>query len=201
MHRPMRNPCVGQRVEALPEGPEVVKSMLTATLRSGSIACAAVVVTAGCASAIHDASPAAPSTAPTSYTITGSPTPPTTPGPITTPGDETSFWSPPPAATSAIGCQSGAVAIGNVWYAPDSYLCLHAGSTVSVTLFSYPSGWSPLVVAPAGAAKVTALKTNPDGSQAATISVRKTGTFTVSTDSLDNLAPSASWTLHVTVHP
>jgi hypothetical protein len=183
------------------EGVEVARWKPNATLRSWSIACAAVAVTAGCASATHAASPSAPSTAPTSYTITGSPTPPTTPGPITTPGDETSFWSPPPAATSAIGCQSGAVVIANVWYAPDSYLCLHVGSTVNVTLFSYPSGWSPLVVAPAGAAKVTALKTNSDGSQAATISVRKTGTFTVSTDSLDNLAPSDSWTLHVTVRP
>ena len=175
--------------------------MLTATLRFGSVAGAGVLVTAGCASATHAASRSGLSAAPTSYTITGSPTALTTPGPITTPGDETSFWSPPPAATSAIGCQSGVVAIANVWYAPDSYLCLHVGSTVHVTLFSDPSGWSPLVVAPAQAANVTALKNNPDGSQVATITVHKSGTFTVATNTIDQYAPTTDWTLHVTVRP
>jgi len=56
-------------------------------------------------------------------------------------------------------------------------------------------------VAPQGAAKLTALKDNPDGSQATTITANKVGDFTVTTQSLDNLAVSANWTLHVTVRP
>lgn len=151
---------------------------------------------AGCASGSQVVSLSQPSPDPTLYTLTGSPTGPVFPEPVST---TTTIWSPPPAATSAVGCQSGVVAIANVWYAQNSYLCLHSGSQVKVTLFNYPSGWSPLVVDPAGAAKVTALKTNPDGSQAATITVTKTGTFTASTNSLDNLAVSEAWTLHVTV--
>jgi hypothetical protein len=113
----------------------------------------------------------------------------------------TTIWSPPPPATSAVGCQSGVVAIENVWYAQNSYLCLRAGSRVNVTLFNYPSGWSPLIIDPAGRAKVTPLKTNADGSQATTIIVTKTGTFTASTYSLDHLAVSQAWTLHVAVRP
>ena len=157
---------------------------------------AAAVAMAGCASGSHVSSLSQPSAVPTVYAVTGSPTGPVFPEPVTT---TTTIWSPPPAATSAVGCQSGVVAIANVWYAPDSYLCLHVASRVEVTLFNYPSGWSPLRIDPAGAAKVSALKTNADGSQAATITVTKTGTFTASTDSLDNLAPAEDWTLHITV--
>jgi hypothetical protein len=151
---------------------------------------------AGCASGSRVTSLSQPSADPTIYTLTGSPTGPVFPEPVST---TTTIWSPPPAATSAVGCQSGVVAIANVWYAQNSYLCLHIGSRVEVTLFNYPSGWSPLVVDPSGAARVTALTTNPDGSQAATITASKTGSFTVSTNSLDNLAPAEAWTLHVTV--
>ena len=156
----------------------------------------AALALAGCASGSQVASLSQPSADPTGYTLTGSPSGPVYPDPVST---TTAVWSPPPAATSAVGCQSGVVAIANVWYAQDSYLCLHLGSRVKVTLFNYPSGWSPLVVDPSGAAKVTALKTNPDGSQAATIRVTETGTFTASTNSLDHLAVSEAWTLHVTV--
>jgi hypothetical protein len=168
-------------------------SVLIRRLLMGS---AAVVAMAGCASGSRVSSLSQPSADPTVYAVTGSPTGPVFPEPVST---TTTIWSPPPAATSAVGCQSGVVAIANVWYASDSYLCLHIGSRVNVTLFNYPSGWSPLLIDPAGAAKVSALKTNADGSQAAAITVTKTGTFTASTDSLDNLAPSEDWTLHVTV--
>ena len=154
------------------------------------------VALAGCASGQKATSLSQPTANPTVYTVTGSPSGPVYPQPVST---ATTIWSPPPAATSAVGCQSGVVAIANVWYAQNTYLCLHAGSRVNVTLFNYPSGWSPLVIDPAGAAKVSALKTNPDGSQATTITVTKTGTFTASTNSLDNLAVSQAWTLHVTV--
>ncbi len=167
--------------------------MLIYRLLMGS---AAVVAMAGCASGPHASSLSQPSADPTVYSVTGSPTGPVFPEPAST---TTTIWSPPPAATSAVGCQSGVVAIANVWYASDSYLCLHIGSRVNVTLFNYPSGWSPLLIDPVGAAKVSALKTNADGSQAATITVTKAGTFTASTNSLDNLAPSEDWTLHVTV--
>ena len=167
--------------------------MLIRRLVMGS---AAAVAMAGCASGSRVSSLSQPSADPTVYAVTASPTGPVLPDPVRT---TTTIWSPPPAATSAVGCQSGVVAIANVWYASDSYLCLHVGSRVNVTLFTYPSGWSPLVLDPTGAAKVSALKTNADGSQAATITVTKPGTFTASTNSLDNLAPSADWTLHVTV--
>lgn len=167
--------------------------MLIRRLLIGS---AAAVAMAGCASGSQISSLSQPSANPTVYTESGSPTGPVSPEPVST---TTRIWSPPPAATSAVGCQSGVVAIANVWYPPDSYLCLHVGSRVNVTLFNYPSGWSPLVIDPAGAAKASALKTNADGSQAATITVTKTGTFTASTTSLDNLAVSQAWTLHVTV--
>ena len=166
--------------------------MLIGRLLMGS---AAAVAMAG-ASGSHVSSLSQPSTDPTVYAVTGSPTGPVFPERVST---TTTTWSPPPAATSAVGCQSGVVAIASVWYASDSYLCLHIGSRVNVTLFNYPSGWSPLVIDPAGAAKVSALKTNADGSQAATITVTRTGTFTASTNSLDDLAPSEDWTLHVTV--
>jgi hypothetical protein len=159
----------------------------------GSVVAAAL---AGCAPGSHVSSVSQPSADPTVYTVTGSPTGPVYPEPVST---TTTIWSPPPAATSAVGCQSGVIAIANVWYAPNSYLCLHIGSRVNLMLFNYPSGWSPLVIDPAGAAKVSALKTNPDGSQATTITVTKTGTFTASTNSLDSVAPSENWTLHVTV--
>lgn len=157
---------------------------------------AAAVALAGCASGSPVSSLSQPSAAPTVYTMTGSSTGPVSPEPMST---TTTIWSPPPAATSAVGCQSGVVAIANVWYAADSYLCVHVGSRIDATLFSYPSGWSPLVIDPAGAARVSALKTNPDGSQIATITAANAGTFTASTDSLDNLAQSQHWTLHVTV--
>jgi hypothetical protein len=168
-------------------------SVLIRRLLMGS---AAAVAMAGCASGSHVSSLSQPSADPTVYALTGSPTGPVFPEPVST---TTTIWSPPPAATSAVGCQSGVVAIANVWYASDSYLCLHIGSRVNVTLFNYPSGWSPLLIDPAGAATVSALKSNPDGSQAATITVTNSGTFTASTNSLDNLAPSEDWTLHVTV--
>ena len=169
-------------------------SVLISRLLMGS---AAAVAMAGCASGSQVSSLSQPSDVPTVYAVTGSPTGPVFPEPVST---TTAIWSPPPAATSAVGCQSGVVAIANVWYASDSYLCVHVGSRIKVTLFSYPSGWSPLVINPAGAAKVSALTTNADGSQAATITVTKMGTFTASTDSLDNLAVSQAWTLHATVH-
>ena len=168
---------------------------MTAGLRLGA-GLLAVVATgaAGCASGKQVASR---SSAPTAYAIAGQPT-----GPIYPDPPHTGSWAPlPTPATSAIGCQSGVVAIANVWYSADSYLCLHVGSRVQVTLFNYPSGWSPLVLAPAGAAKMTALKNNPDGSETATITVRKQGSFTATTYSLDNVAPSEGWTLHVTVRP
>jgi hypothetical protein len=168
-------------------------SVLIRRLLTGSAAAAAL---AGCASGSHASSLSQPYAAPTVYTMSGSPTGPVSPEPVST---TTTIWSPPPAATSAVGCHSGAVAIANVWYAPDSHLCVHIGSRVNVTLFNYPSGWSPLVINPAGAAIVSALKTNADGSQSATITTTKTGTFTASTNSLDNLAVSQAWTLHVTV--
>jgi len=100
-----------------------------------------------------------------------------------------------------MGCQSGVVTIANVWYAPDSFLCVYRGTRIAVTLFNYPSGWSAPVVTPQGAAKLSALKDNPDGSQATTITATKTGAFTVTTQSLDRLAVSVNWTLHVTVRP
>ncbi len=167
--------------------------MLIARLLLGSVVAVAL---GGCASGSKVTSLSEPSADPTTYTLTGSPSGPVYPQPVST---TSTIWSPPPAATSAVGCQSGVVAIANVWYAQNSYLCVHVGSHVNITLFNYPSGWSPLVIDPAGAAKVTALKTNPDGSQAATITATKTGTFTASTNSLDNLAVSQAWTLHVTV--
>ena len=168
-------------------------SGLIRRLLLGSVVAVAL---AGCASGSQVTSLSQPSADPTAHALTGSPTGPVFPEPVST---TTTIWSPPPAATSAVGCQSGVVAIANVWYTQNSYLCLHTGSRVNITLFNYPSGWSPLVIDPAGAAKVTALKTNPDGSQAAIITVTKTGTFTASTNSLDNLAVSEAWTLHVTV--
>jgi hypothetical protein len=166
-------------------------SVLIRSLLLGSVVAVAL---AGCASDSKVTSLSQPSADPTAQSVTGSPTGPVFPQP-----ESTTIWSPPPAATSAVGCQSGVVAIANVWYAQNSYLCLYIGSRVNVTLFNYPSGWSPLVLDPAGAAKVTALTTNPDGSQAATITVTKTGTFTAATNSLDNVAVSQAWTLHVTV--
>jgi hypothetical protein len=167
------------------------------SFRAGVLAAAVVVSAYGCSSGTQATPPSALSASPTAYTIAGSPS-----GPISPDPPHTGSWAPlPTPATSAIGCQSGVVAIENVWYAADSYLCLHVGSRVNVTLYNYPSGWSPLVVAPAAAARVTPLKTNPDGSQATTITVRKAGTFTASTDSLDRYAPSEGWTLHVTVRP
>lgn len=170
-------------------------------LRRWSVAGLAVMA-AGCASSRQAASLSAPSTAPALSTSAASPTTGTAPGAIITPGENGSIWSPPAAPSSAVGCQSGVVPIANVWYAPVSYLCVHAGSRVEVTLFNYPSGWSPLVVEPAGSAKVTPLRTNPDGSQAAVVTpLHTTGTFTITTYSLDNLAVSQSWILHVTVRP
>jgi hypothetical protein len=156
------------------------------------------VALAGCACSRQAASLSQPSAEVASQVLTGSPSGPISPEPVST---TTTIWSPPPAATSAVGCQSGVVAIANVWYAQNSYLCLHVGSKVQVTLFRYPSGWSPLVIDPAGVAKVMALTTNPDGSQATAITVTNTGSFTASTYSLDNLAVEQAWTLHVTVRP
>jgi len=151
----------------------------------------------GCASGKQVASLSAPSDAPGVYAIAGSSSPPVSPE-----AAHTGNWPPlPTPATSAIGCQSGVVTIANVWYAHDSYLCVYRRTRIEVTLFNYPSGWSTPVVAPQGAAKLTALKDNPDGSQATAITANKAGGFTVTTQSLDNLAVSANWTLHVTVRP
>lgn len=173
--------------------------MLVRRLVMGWVAAVAMAGCAsGCASGSQVSSLSQPSADPTAYTVRGSPTGPVSPEPVST---TTTIWSPPPAATSAVGCQSGVVAIANVWYASDSYLCVHIGSRIDVTLFNYPSGWSPLVIDPAGASKVSALKTNADGSQSVTITVTKPGMFTASTNSLDNLAVSQAWTLHVTVRP
>lgn len=117
------------------------------------IGSAAAVAMTGCASGSPVSSLSQPSAAPTVYTMTGSPTGPVSPEPMST---TTTIWSPPPAATSPVGCQSGVVAIANVWY-------------------------------------------NADGSQTATITAANAGAFAASTDSLDNLAQSQHWTLHITV--
>jgi hypothetical protein len=84
---------------------------------------------------------------------------------------------------------------------PDSYVCASPGAVWTIHLPEYTSGSSKLLVAAPRAAKVTAWVAEPDGSFDATVRVGNAGSFTLTTDTRDNLAPSEQWTLHVGVVP
>jgi hypothetical protein len=159
-----------------------------------------VVLTATLAAAC--ASRAAPSARDSSSpprTVTASPSGPVTAGPITTasPGVEPT----PPVPTAPVGCYDVDVTLSPDWQQPVAYVCLRHRARLLLHLPGYPGGWSPPKLDPAGSAGIHTSAAGSDGSQEATVNPAQPGSFTIRTSTLDNLAATYEWTIHVVVQP
>jgi len=112
-----------------------------------------------------------------------------------TPTDTAIPTTPVPA-----GCPSGTVAITHSSvYTNTSTVCIKAGARLRLTLLPEGCcGWTPLQVAPDGAATVRST-TDSEGNMHAIVTPAGTAPFCLSTDTTNPTAPAASWRLCVTV--
>jgi hypothetical protein len=107
--------------------------------------------------------------------------------------------SPPSSPGPPTECADGTVDLAWDPQQGSTRLCVVVGAQLHVRLSTYPSGWSPVTIAPKGAAEVTRDRGFADGSADVVIATGKVGSFTASTYTLDDLAPSVSWTIDVAV--
>ena len=116
------------------------------------------------------------------------------------PGMPTPTGTASPTTPVPAGCPSGTVPITHsAAYTETSAVCLKAGARLQLTLLQEGTGsWTPLQVAPGGAATVTST-TDSTGNQHATVTPTGTVPFCLSTATTDPTAPAATWRLCVTV--
>jgi hypothetical protein len=115
-------------------------------------------------------------------------------------GTPTPTGTASPTTPVPAGCSSGTVAITHsAAYTDTSSVCIKAGARLQLTLLPDGiAGWTPLQVAPGGAASVTST-TDAAGGVRAGVTPAGAASFCLSTATLDPTRPAASWRLCVTV--
>jgi hypothetical protein len=115
-------------------------------------------------------------------------------------GTPTPTGTASPTTPVPAGCPSGTVAITHSGaYTDTSSVCIKAGARLQLTLLPYGIGsWTPLQVAPDGAASVTSA-TDAAGGVRASVAPAGTASFCLSTATTDSALPTASWRLCVKV--
>jgi hypothetical protein len=104
-----------------------------------------------------------------------------------------------PTTPVPAGCPSGTVAITHSAAGTEtSSVCIKAGARLQLTLLPFGTGWTPLQVAPGGAASVRST-TDAAGGVRASVTPAGAASFCLSTATTDPTATAASWRLCVTV--